>query len=73
MIIPVEFDAGDNFAVQFGGVTDNEYFGPTEITPGTEDITLETANKKLNQNITINAIPSNYGLIEWDGTILTIR
>ena len=48
------------------------YEGPTEVTPSQETQTLETKNKRMTDNVTINPIPSNYGLITWDGTTITV-
>lgn len=48
------------------------YSGAYEITPSTETQILETKNKALAQNITINPIPHNYGLITWDGSTITV-
>ena len=48
------------------------YTGETEITPSDEPQVLQTANMALYDNITINPIPSNYGLITWDGSTLTV-
>lgn len=49
-----------------------EYHGEYNITPGEEAITLQTQQTQLFQNVTINPIPSNYGLITWDGHKLTV-
>ena len=48
------------------------YDGEYTVTPGSETITLRTKEKYLAQNITVNPVPSNYGLITWDGSILTV-
>ena len=48
------------------------YTGQTEVTPGTEAVVLATANKTVFSDITINPIPSNYGLITWNGSTLTV-
>lgn len=48
------------------------YTGNVTVTPSRETQTLATANKILLTNITINPIPSNYGLITWDGSTLTV-
>ena len=48
------------------------YTGETEVTPSDETQILQTANTALYDNITINPIPSNYGLITWDGSTLTV-
>lgn len=49
-----------------------EYDGPYEFTPSQATQTIEIENKKATQDITINPIPSNYGLITWDGSTLTV-
>ena len=48
------------------------YSGAVEVTPGAETQVLNTAGHSLYQNITVNPIPSNYGLITWDGSTLTV-
>ena len=48
------------------------YHGTYEITPSDSAQTLNTANMVLNDNIVINPIPSNYGLISWNGSALTV-
>ena len=49
-----------------------EYGGPYEVTPSASAQTLETESLYLTGNITINPIPSNYGLITWNGSTLTV-
>lgn len=48
------------------------YPGPTTITPSAEAQTLETAGFYMREDITIEPIPSNYGLITWDGAVITV-
>lgn len=48
------------------------YTGEYEITPSSEVQTIPIANFIASQNITINPIPQNYGLISWNGSYLTI-
>ena len=48
------------------------YTGAYEITPSQETQTLETYNKRMTGNVTINPIPSNYGLITWNGSFITV-
>ena len=43
------------------------YDGPVEVTPGGTEQKLETQGKLLLQDIVINPVPSNYGLISWNG------
>ena len=48
------------------------YEGTYEVTPSAETQTLETDSLYMRGNITINPIPSNYGLITWNGSTLTV-
>lgn len=54
-------------------VSGTPYHGEYEFTPGDEAQTVLTKDKVLSQNITINAIPSNYGKVSWDGAIINIE
>lgn len=48
------------------------YDGVTEITPSQDTQILQTSNKVLTRNIVVNSIPFNYGLITWNGSVLTV-
>ena len=48
------------------------YEGAYEITPSEEAQTLQTRNLRMTDNVTVNAIPTNYGRIAWDGRIITV-
>ena len=48
------------------------YTGEYNVIPNSRTQTLETANRYLTQNVIINPIPSNYGLVTWNGQCLTI-
>lgn len=48
------------------------YTGAIEVTPSAERQTLPTINRTVTDNIIINPIPSNYGLITWNGSTLTV-
>lgn len=48
------------------------YEGPYEATPSRETQTLVTENLMMSRNVTINPIPSNYGLITYSGSIITV-
>lgn len=52
--------------------TTTVYDGPTEFTPSGSTQTIAIENKKALADITINPIPSNYGLITWNGSELTV-
>lgn len=49
-----------------------DYTGEYVFTPtqGTQTVYIE--DKRATQNILINPIPSNYGLITWNGNVLTV-
>lgn len=49
-----------------------DYGGPYDFTPSSELQTIETTGFRMTDNVTINPIPNNYGLIGWNGSILTV-
>lgn len=58
--------------VQIMHIERPKYNGPVVITPTQDTQVLDMAGKYTDSNITVNPIPSNYGLITWDGSILTV-
>lgn len=48
------------------------YSGPTVFTPGTQDQTVSAAGFVFASDITVEKIPSNWGLITWNGSVLTV-
>lgn len=48
------------------------YEGEYTVTPSSELQTLNTAGLLLSNNITVEPIPSNYGLVEWNGSYISI-
>ena len=48
------------------------YLGPYEFTPSAAAQTIEIEGLMAEENIVINPIPSNYGLITWNGATLTV-
>lgn len=58
-----------NVNVSGGG---DPYTGDYEVTPTQQTQTLYTQGKSMTADVVINPIPSNYGLITWDGTKLMI-
>lgn len=48
------------------------YAGALLITPGAEEQTIECSGLLMPENIIVNPIPQNYGLITWNGTTLTV-
>lgn len=81
--VSVDFDESSDFVCSFAeenafivdlGFTppENEYEGPYEVTPSAEQQTLETKDMLLANNVIINPIPNNYGLITWNGSTITV-
>jgi len=70
------FNSDLHIKAEFGAyvvVPEVDYFdGDYEYTPTQEAQTIPIIGKTARQNITINPIPSNYGLITWNGAILTV-
>lgn len=50
----------------------NWYEGPYTFTPGLTAQTIPIADKTAQADITIEAIPNNYGLITYNGTTITV-
>lgn len=48
------------------------YAGEYEITPTEQTQIIPIEGKTAKQDIVVNPIPSNYGLITWDGNTLTV-
>lgn len=48
------------------------YQGPYEATPSEDTQVLQTGDYLMSNNITIHPIPSNYGRIAWNGSVLTV-
>ena len=48
------------------------YTGQTAVIPSDTRQILPTAGTLLTQDITIEPIPQNYGLITWNGSTLTV-
>lgn len=55
-----------------GGVPVPTYDGPYEFTPSAEEQRAVIHGKKAAQDIVIHPIPQNYGLVTYNGSIITI-
>ena len=51
---------------------ENQYEGVYEFTPSSQTQYAPTAYMTLLGDIKINPVPSNYGLITYDGTVITV-
>lgn len=70
LIIPVDGESG--IVTKVIGQDLPTYTGETVVTPSETEQVLATADKVVTRNIVINPIPSNYGLITWNGSTLTV-
>ena len=73
----VSFSDSDALSVSFGEVIEVDrdteiYDGDYEFTPTLEEQTIMIADKTATADIIINPIPSNYGLITWNGSTITV-
>ena len=55
-----------------GGALLPAYEGPYEVEPQRSAVVLDTEGKRMTADVTVAAIPSNYGLIEWNGSTLRV-
>ena len=49
-----------------------DYDGPTEVTPSSSAQTLATSGTVLHADVVVAAIPSNYGLVTYSGSYITV-
>ena len=65
----------DTFHVQSSSVTFDAnipFTGDYKYTPSQSQQIIPISGKKATSNIIIDPIPNNYGLISWNGSILTV-
>lgn len=56
----------------FMGLIPDPYTGEYVFTPTEETQIVPTVGLTMIDNITVNPIPSNYGRITWDGSVITV-
>ena len=59
-------------AVVSGGGGGIPYAGPYEATPTMSEQTFATGGKVMSSNFVVHKIPSQYGLVTWNGSVLTV-
>lgn len=68
----VRLSEDSGFSCSMDGVIVGDYEGSYVATPSAEQQTLPTSGKILTMDIVVEPIPSNYGLITWNGSTLTV-
>ena len=63
------WEVGVSSAVVAGGIP---YSGDYEFTPSEDAQTISATSRVFDRDITIKPIPSNYGLITYDGSCITV-
>lgn len=48
------------------------YDGQTEFTPSEDEQVIRTAETNVRSDIIVHPIPSNYGRISWNGSVITV-
>ena len=66
----IDFTTGTPVAREY--VERPAYEGSYEITPSAVEQIIPTKNLRMTDDITVAAIPQNYGLITWNGSTLTV-
>lgn len=70
---PVQIDAALTVPKRIAPPTGYDFYeGEYEYTPTNEVQEIPIAEKVATTNIIINPIPSNYGLITWNGSVITV-
>ena len=67
---PRSISVGMDTAIQ--AIISGRYEGPYTATPGPEPQTIPTEGLFMEHDFTVAAIPNNYGLITWNGSVLTV-
>ena len=71
--LAVDDDVGMNLALSDPYINGGRpYEGDYEVTPTQQTQVLPTQGRSMAQNVVINSIPHNYGLITWNGSSLMV-
>lgn len=71
-INPAAVGVGFGNPVARRAVERDPYEGDYIVTPGAAAIVIPTNGKRMTDDFIVNPIPSNYGLITWNGSTLTV-
>ena len=71
-VADVALEWGSDEYVRVVNADAEEYDGPYDATPSSAAQTFATTGKLMTADFTVNPIPSNWGLITWNGSTLTV-
>lgn len=72
LTLDVKMDGEPANVIKVGGSVFPDYTGQTDVIPSAVQQTLQTKDRAVRANITIEAIPNNYGLVTVNGGTLTV-
>ena len=72
VLLTNEYDYDVEMSSTITLINGDTYYGEYTFTPTTSTQIAQTSGKTLSSNITINPIPSNYGLITYNGSTITV-
>lgn len=72
--VALHIKEADSVSLHVGGevYSPDIYRGEYEVTPSQSEQVLETADKLLRENVVVAPIPYYYGLITYNGSIITV-
>ena len=76
VVVPMSIEAPQVLGMTIGATyamsVADDYEGDYHVTPTTTAQTLLTKDKKMSDHVVIDPIPSNYGLITYNGTSIRV-
>ena len=71
-VVPASIEPSTGNPIARDFVERPAYEGSYELTPSAEAQVIQTNGLRMTSDLTIAPIPTNYGLITWDGTTITV-
>ena len=71
-VTPASMGVGFNPPIAKEYVERDPYEGSYNITPSADTQIIPTDGLRMTADLVVNPIPSNYGLITWNGSTLTV-
>lgn len=71
-VVPASIEPSTGNPIARDFVERPAYEGSYTLTPTAEEQIIPTNGLRMTDNLTIAPIPSNYGLITWNGSVITV-